>query len=43
VIPTPGNGVRVDPNVEKFINWAATSKAAGQIISKAGAVPAFNK
>jgi phosphate transport system substrate-binding protein len=43
VIPTPGNGIRVDPNVEKFINWVATSKTAGQIIARAGAVPAFNK
>jgi phosphate transport system substrate-binding protein len=43
VIPTPGNGVREDPNVEKFINWIATSKAAGQIIARAGAVAAFNK
>ena len=43
VIPTPGNGVREDPNVGKFLNWIATSKVAGQIISRAGAVPAFNK
>jgi phosphate transport system substrate-binding protein len=43
VIPTPGNGVREDPAVEQFINWVATSKAAGQIIARAGAVPAFNK
>lgn len=43
VIPTPGAGVRLDPSVEKFINWVATSKAAGQTIAKAGAVPAFNK
>jgi phosphate transport system substrate-binding protein len=43
VIPTPGAHAREDPNVEKFINWVATSKAAGTIISEAGAVPAFNK
>jgi phosphate transport system substrate-binding protein len=43
VIPTPGNGVKEDSNVERFIDWVATSKAAGQIISRAGAVPAFNK
>lgn len=43
VIPTPSAGVRQDPNVQRFINWVATSKAAGQIIAKAGAVPAFNK
>jgi phosphate transport system substrate-binding protein len=29
--------------VENFIEWVRTSKAAGQIISRAGAVPAFNK
>jgi phosphate transport system substrate-binding protein len=29
--------------VESFIEWVRTSKAAGQIISRAGAVPAFNK
>ena len=29
--------------VEKFFDWVRTSKAAGQIISRAGAVPAFNK
>jgi phosphate transport system substrate-binding protein len=28
--------------VENFIEWVRTSKAAGQIISRAGAVPAFN-
>lgn len=43
VIPTPSSSVHVDPRVEQFINWVATSKKAGQIISKAGAVPAFNK
>jgi phosphate transport system substrate-binding protein len=29
--------------VENFIEWVRTSKAAGQIISRAGAVPAFNR
>lgn len=29
--------------VEKFFDWVRTSKEAGQIISRAGAVPAFNK
>jgi hypothetical protein len=29
--------------VEKFFDWVRTSKAAGQIIQRAGAVPAFNK
>lgn len=28
---------------EKFLDWARTSAAAGKIITKAGAVPAFNK
>ena len=34
-----------NPNkdVIKWINWARTSKAAGQVIEKAGGVPAFNK
>jgi len=43
VIPTPGAGARLDPGVERFVNWVATSKIAGQIIARAGAVPAFNK
>ena len=29
--------------VEKFFDWVRTSKQAGQIIHRAGAVPAFNK
>jgi len=28
---------------EKFLDWVRTSKAAGKIVAKAGAVPAFNK
>ena len=39
VLPTSHPSVQV----EKFIDWVRTSKAAGQIITKAGAVPAFNK
>jgi len=39
VLPTANPSVQV----EKFFDWARTSKAAGQIISRAGAVPAFNK
>ena len=29
--------------VEKFFDWVRTSKQAGQIINRAGAVPAFNR
>jgi phosphate transport system substrate-binding protein len=29
--------------VEKFLDWVRTSKQAGQIINRAGAVPAFNR
>jgi phosphate transport system substrate-binding protein len=29
--------------VEKFFDWVRTSKQAGQVISRAGAVPAFNR
>ena len=38
-----------DPNprpnvqVEKFLDWVRTNKQAGTVISKSGAVPAFNK
>jgi phosphate transport system substrate-binding protein len=32
-----------DPDVQRFADWTRTSVAAGQIITKAGAVPAFNK
>jgi phosphate transport system substrate-binding protein len=39
VLPTSDPSVQV----QKFISWVRTSKAAGQIISRAGAVPAFNK
>lgn len=43
VIPTPTATKHLDVNVEKFLNWVATSEQAGAAISKAGAVPAFNK
>jgi hypothetical protein len=29
--------------VEQFLDWVRVSKAAGNIIAAAGAVPAFNK
>lgn len=32
-----------NPAVLQFLNWARTSKAAGKVLSAAGAVPAFNK
>jgi phosphate transport system substrate-binding protein len=32
-----------DPDALKFVKWARTSKAAGKILKRAGAVPAFNK
>jgi ABC-type phosphate transport system substrate-binding protein len=32
-----------NPAVVAFLNWARTSKAAGTVLSAAGAVPAFNK
>jgi phosphate transport system substrate-binding protein len=39
VIPTRHPNIQV----EKFLDWVRVSKAAGQIISQAGAVPAFNR
>jgi phosphate transport system substrate-binding protein len=39
VLPTAQPNVQV----EKFFDWVRTSKAAGLILSRAGAVPAFNK
>lgn len=39
VIPTRGASTRV----EQFLDWVRTSKAAGKIINRAGAVAAFNK
>jgi len=32
-----------DKDVLKWVDWARTSHAAGQIINKAGGVAAFNK
>ena len=43
VLPTPTATKHLDANVGKFLNWVASSKQAGTAISKAGAVPAFNK
>jgi phosphate transport system substrate-binding protein len=34
---------RANRNVEKFLDWVRTSKQAGQILNRAGAVAAFNK
>ncbi len=39
VLPTNG----ASRTVEKFFDWVRTNKQAGQIIARAGAVPAFNK
>jgi phosphate transport system substrate-binding protein len=39
VLPTRHPSIQV----QKFLDWVRTSKAAGGIISRAGAVPAFNK
>jgi phosphate transport system substrate-binding protein len=43
VLPTPSASVKPDAAVEKFINWVATSHAAGGVVTRAGAVSAFNK
>jgi phosphate transport system substrate-binding protein len=32
-----------DPAALKFVRWARTSRAAGRILKRAGAVPAFNR
>jgi len=39
----PGNGQESPPALTKFIDWARRSKLAGEVIAKAGGVPAFNK
>ena len=39
----PGNGKESPPALLKFIEWARRSKLAGEVIAKAGGVPAFNK
>ncbi len=39
VVPSSG----VSPALQKFIDWARRSPLAGEVIAKAGGVPAFNK
>src|SRR6476620_2550159 len=39
----PGDGSSSPKGLVKFIDWARRSKLAGEVISKAGGVPAFNK
>jgi phosphate transport system substrate-binding protein len=39
----PGNGSSSPKALLKFVDWARRSKLAGQVIAKAGGVPAFNK
>ncbi len=39
----PGDGTQSPRGLLKFIDWARTSKLAGEVILKAGGVPAFNK
>lgn len=39
----PGDGTTSPKGLVKFIDWARTSKLAGEVILKAGGVPAFNK
>ena len=39
----PGDGTQSPPALLKFIDWMRTSALAGEVISKAGGVPAFNK
>jgi phosphate transport system substrate-binding protein len=39
----PGDGTTSPKGLLKFIDWARTSKLAGEVILKAGGVPAFNK
>jgi phosphate transport system substrate-binding protein len=38
-----GDGSTSPPALSKFIDWARRSPVAGEVISKAGGVPAFNK
>ena len=35
--------VAISPALSKFIDWARRDPLAGEVISKAGGVPAFNK
>lgn len=39
----PGDGSDISPALAKFIDWARRSPVAGEVILKAGGVPAFNK
>jgi phosphate transport system substrate-binding protein len=39
----PGDGSTSPKGLVKFIDWARRSKLAGEVIAKAGGVPAFNK
>jgi phosphate transport system substrate-binding protein len=39
----PGDGSSSPPALQKFIDWARRSPVAGEVILKAGGVPAFNK
>ncbi|MEV4419541.1 substrate-binding domain-containing protein [Patulibacter sp. NPDC049589] len=39
VLPT----TNPNKNVQKFVDWVRTSAAAGKVLTKSGAVPAFNK
>jgi phosphate transport system substrate-binding protein len=42
-IVLPGDGSSSPPALTKFIDWMRLSPLAGEVISKAGGVPAFNK
>src|SRR6478752_9575284 len=42
-IVLPGDGSTSPKGLLKFIDWARRSKLAGEVILKAGGVPAFNK
>lgn len=42
-IVLPGDGSASPPALLKFIDWMRLSPLAGEVISKAGGVPAFNK
>ena len=39
----PGDGTQSPKGLLKFVDWMRTSKRAGEVITKAGGVPAFNK
>jgi len=39
----PGDGSGISPALAKFIDWARRDPLAGEVIAKAGGVPAFNK